>query len=132
MVGFMDSNENSVTRAELRLQVVIEELDITVDGLLDKANFVLMELAEGLKDSQKHIARRVMEAGTYANIACDYIVQAQSTLTSIIEQRQEPPAGDAQEIIIGQIQNIKDSKLLTKILSFIESWTEDEGGQEDE
>ena len=134
----MDSNKKPVTEAEGRLQTVISELDVTIGDLLDKADFALMELMEGLKNSQKNDVRRMARTDTYANIAYDYLAQAQSTLTSLIlrerrEGGQEPrtPAGDAQEII-RRIQQIKEPALLTKISVFVESWSEDEGGQADE
>lgn len=131
----MDSNKKPVTEAERRLQTIISELDITISDLLDKAGFALMELVEGLRDPRKDDVRRMVKADTYADIAYDYLTRAQSTLTSLIlrerregGQESEPTAGDAQEII-RRIQQIRDPKLLTKILTFIESWTEDKGGQ---
>ena len=138
----MDSNKKPGTEAEGRLQTVISELDVTIGDLLDKADFVLMELMEvvavHVDNTPDDKAKKINRVNGLADIAYDYVVRAQSALTSIIlrerrEQRQEPrtPAGDAQEII-RRIQQIKDPALLTKISDFVESWSEDEGGQADE
>ncbi|MCI8363461.1 MAG: hypothetical protein HFG34_00680 [Eubacterium sp.] len=138
----MESNKKPGTEAEGRLQTVISELDVTIGDLLDKADFALMELMEvvavHVDNTPDDKAKKINRVNGLADIAYDYVARAQSALTSIIlrerrEQRQEPrtPAGDAQEII-RRIQQIKDPALLTKISDFVESWSEDEGGQADE
>ena len=134
----MDSNKKPVTEAEERLQTVISELDITIGDLLDKADFVLMELMEvvavHVDNTPDDKAKKINRVNGLADIAYDYVARAQSALTSLIlrERREggqepEPTAGGAQEII-RRLQQIRDPKLLTKILTFIESWTEDKGG----
>ena len=136
----MESNKKPGTEAEGRLQTVISELDVTIGDLLDKADFALMELivAVHVDNTPDDKAKKINRVNGLADIAYDYVARAQSALTSIIlrerrEQRQEPrtPAGDAQEII-RRIQQIKDPALLTKISDFVESWSEDEGGEADE
>lgn len=135
----MESNKKPVTETEERLQTVISELDITISDLLDRAGFALIELMEvaavHVDDMPDDKSNNLNRVNRLADIAYDYVARAQSALTSLIlrERREggkepEPTAGDAQEII-RRIQQIKDPKLLTKILTFIESWTEDKGGQ---
>lgn len=141
----MDLNKKTVTGPEGRLQTVIEELDITIDDLLDKASFTIMQfqkLAEeqriSITDKAVELAYKQSHMEMLSRISLDYVGQAQSALTSLIlrERREggqepEPTAEDAQKII-RRINQIRDPAILVKISDFVESWTEDEGGQADE
>lgn len=138
----MDSNKKPVTEAEERLQTVISELDTTISDLLDRAGFALIELMEvaavHVDDMPDDKAKNLNRVNRLADIAYDYVARAQSALTSLIlrersegGQEPEPTAEDAQKII-RRINQIRDPAILLKISDFVESWTEDEGGQEDE
>lgn len=83
----MNSNIKTVTEAEKRLQTVVSELDNTVDDFLEKGKFALMELmevsavhADDTPDERAHNLNRVH---MLADIAYDYLVQAQSVLEDI-------------------------------------------------
>ena len=95
----MDSNKNLAYEPEERLQTVIYEFETTISDLLDKADFALMELKEGLEDIQKGPARRMIKAETYADIAYDYLTRAQSALTDIVltAKRGQVEGGNANE-----------------------------------
>lgn len=80
----MDSYKGPVAGPGERLQTVISELDITISDLLDKADFALIELMEGLRDPQKNDVHKMVKTDIYANIAYDYLSQAQSAITSLI------------------------------------------------
>lgn len=80
----MDSNKKSPYEAEKRLQTVIYELENTISDLLNKADFALTELMEGLENDRIDTARKTVKEEVYAGIAYDYLTQAQSGLTDII------------------------------------------------
>lgn len=141
----MESNKKPGTEAEGRLQTVISELDTTISDLLDKSSFVIMQFQELAAEQRISVVDKAVEFAykqshmeMFSHIALDYVEQAQSALTSLIlrERREggqepEPTAEDAQKII-RRINQIRDPAILLKISDFVESWTEDEGGQEDE
>lgn len=140
----MESNKKPGTEAEGRLQTVISELDITIDDLLGKASFAIMQIQElaagqgiSVADNPLGFAYQQPRMEMFSHIAYDYVARAQSALTSLIlrERRKggkepEPTAEDAQKII-KRINQIRDPAILLKISDFVESWTEDEGGQVD-
>lgn len=87
----MDLNKKTVTGPEERLQTVIEELDITIDDLLDKASFTIMQfqkLAEeqriSITDKAVELAYKQSHMEMLSRISLDYVGQAQSALTSLI------------------------------------------------
>ena len=86
----MDSNKKPVTEAEKRLQTVISELDTTIGDLLDKADFVLMELMEAAAvradDMPDDKDDKLSRVNRLAEIACDYLTQASITLMCLIER----------------------------------------------
>ena len=138
----MDSNIKTVTEAERRLQTVVSEFDNTVDDFLQKGKFALMELmevsavhADDTPDERAHLNRAHM----LADIAYDYLAQAQSALTClIIRENREVDQGapghgfaECRQEIIKRIQQIRNPELLRKILIYVEAWTDDEGGQAD-
>lgn len=95
----MDSNKNLAYEPEKRLQTVIYEFETTISDLLEKADFALMELKEGLGDTREGAARRMVKAETYADIAYDYLTRANSTLTDILitAKRGQDKGGNADE-----------------------------------
>ena len=84
----MELNEKAVTEAERRLQAVISELDDTMDDFLEKSRFVLMELVKvstiHVDDTPDTRTRNLNRANMLANIAYDYLAQAQSAITSLV------------------------------------------------
>lgn len=88
----MDSNKKPVTGAEERLQMVISELDITIDFLLEKSMFLVLELQEmankDISDEKGAIRFAYNQPRMYmvSAIAYDYLAQMQSALTSLIIQ----------------------------------------------
>ena len=139
----MELNEKAVTEAERRLQAVISELDDTVDNFLEKGRFVLMDLVEvsGLHvdDTPDIRTRNLNKANMLANIAYDYLAQAQSVITSLVLQegkartdRSDPDPVERRQEIMRNIQQIKNPALLEKIQTFVKCWMKDEGGKADE
>lgn len=117
-----------------RLQAVIFEMQETVDDLLEKGLFALTGLME------------TMDRSTWADIAQDYILQAQKVIEDIAarecndseqqamtdEINNKDDLEDRRQEIMNRIQKIRNPELLTKILTYVKSWTDDEGGISDE
>lgn len=80
----MDSNKKMLYEAEKRLQAVIYELENTISDLLDKADFALAELKEGLENDQENTVRKMVKAEVFTDIAYDYLARAQGGLADII------------------------------------------------
>ncbi len=84
----MDSNIKAVTKPQERLQAVIQELDIVAEDFLEKGEFVLMELMETstihVDDTPDDRTHNLNRANRLADIAYDYLSQAQSTLIDLI------------------------------------------------
>lgn len=84
----MDSNKKRLKKPQERLQAVIQELDIVAEDFLEKGKFVLMELMEtsaihvdDMPDDRTHNLNR---ANRLADIAYDYLSQAQSALIDLV------------------------------------------------
>lgn len=84
----MYSDKKTVIEAEGRLRTVIEELDVTVGDMLDKADFILTELMEAAAvhadDTPDDKNNKLGRVNRLAEIVYDYHAQAQSALTSLI------------------------------------------------
>lgn len=84
----MDSSIKAVTKPQERLQAVIQELDIVAEDFLEKGEFVLMELMETstihVDDTPDDRTHNLNRANRLADIAYDYLSQAQSTLIDLI------------------------------------------------
>ena len=84
----MDSNIKAVTKPQERLQAVIQELDIVAEDFLEKGEFVLMELMETstihVDDTPDDRTHNLNRANRLADIAYDYLSQAQSALIDLV------------------------------------------------
>ena len=84
----MDSSIKAVTKPQERLQAVIQELDIVAEDFLEKGEFVLMELMETstihVDDTPDDRTHNLNRANRLADIAYDYLSQAQSALIDLI------------------------------------------------
>ncbi len=84
----MDSNIKAVTKPQERLQAVIQELDIVAEDFLEKGKFVLMELMETsaihVDDTPDDRTHNLNRANRLADIAYDYLSQAQSALIDLV------------------------------------------------
>ncbi|MFG6330505.1 MAG: hypothetical protein K1W28_01545 [Lachnospiraceae bacterium] len=83
----MDSNKKPVTGAEERLQAVIEELDIVAEDFLEKGKFILSELTKtttiSRNDTPNIRTENLNRANKLADVALDYLAQAQSVLVNL-------------------------------------------------
>lgn len=83
----MDSNKKPVTGAEERLQTIIEGLDIVAEDFLEKGKFILSELMETTKiyrdDTPNIRTENLNRANKLADVALDYLAQAQSVLVNL-------------------------------------------------
>lgn len=84
----MDSSIKAVTKPQERLQAVIQELDIVAEDFLEKGEFVLMELMETstihVDDTPDDRTHNLNRANRLADIAYDYLSQAQSALIDLV------------------------------------------------
>lgn len=80
-----------------RLEMVIYELDATIDDFLEKGKFLIMQLMEltdrNLEDEKEVylFAHEQSRMNMFANMAFDYIYKAQNELKEIVtrEERKE-------------------------------------------
>lgn len=83
----MDLNKKPVTEAEERLQAVIEGLDIVAEDFLEKGKFILSELMKAttiyVDDTPNIRTENLNRANKLADVAFDYLMQAQSTLVNL-------------------------------------------------
>ncbi len=93
----MDSIKNSVTEPLKSLQMVITELDIITDDFLEKGKFALMELMGvttiHTDDTPNDKTHNLNRAHMLADIAFDYLTQAQSTLVNLTIRETENKGG---------------------------------------
>ena len=83
----MGLNKNPVTGEEKRLQEVIEGLDVVAEEFLEKGKFILSELMKAtiinVDDTPNARTEKLNRASRLADVAFDYLTQAQSTLIDL-------------------------------------------------
>lgn len=134
---------------ESRLKTIVFEMQGTLDELLEKGLFALSGLLRAIDSGE--LGKPDKEYNIYgmtiqAQIVQDYILQAQKVIEDIVarecndSEQQAMTNGinnkddleDRRQEIMSRMQKVRNPELITKILTYVRCWTDDEGGIEDE